>query len=64
MTAMKEVRSKILKSVASFRGEEDTEDKGKVALADDLRCVALKSGGDRCLNRRGVDSDCCKVHKK
>ena len=64
VTAMKEVRSKILKSVANFRGEEDTEDKGKAALADDVRCVALKSGGDRCLNRRGVDSDCCKVHKK
>ena len=64
VTAMKEVRSKILKSVASFRGEEETEDKGKTALADDVRCVALKSGGDRCLNRRGVDSDCCKVHKK
>jgi len=64
VTAMKEVRSKILKSVASFRGEEETEEKGKAALADDLRCIALKSGGDRCLNRRGVDSDCCKVHKK
>lgn len=64
VTAMKEVRSKILKSIAGFRGEEDTEDKGKAALADDVRCVALKSGGDRCLNRRGVDSDCCKVHKK
>ena len=64
VTTMKEVRSKILKSVASFRGEEETEEKGKAALADDVRCVALKNGGDRCLNRRGVDSDCCKVHKK
>lgn len=64
VTTMKEVRSKILKSVASFRGEEETEEKGKAALADDVRCVALKSSGDRCLNRRGVDSDCCKVHKK
>ena len=64
VTAMKEVRSKILKSVANFRGEEETEDKGKAALADDLRCVALKSGGDRCLNRRSAESDCCKVHKK
>jgi hypothetical protein len=64
VTAMKDVRSKILKSIASFRGEEDVEEKGKSVVPDDIRCVALKNGGDRCLNRRGADSDCCKVHKK
>ena len=64
VTTMKEMRSKILKSVATFRGEEDVEEKGKTAIPDDVRCVALKNGGDRCLNRRGADSDCCKVHKK
>lgn len=64
VTTMKEMRSKILKSVATFRGEEDVEEKGKSTIPDDVRCVALKNGGDRCLNRRGVDSDCCKVHKK
>jgi len=64
VTAMKEFRSKVLKSIAGFRGEEDAEDKGKSVVPDDVRCVALKNGGDRCLNRRGADSDCCKVHKK
>ena len=64
VTTMKEVRSKILKNIAGFRGEEDTEEKGKAMIPDELRCVALKNGGDRCLNRRGADSDCCKVHKK
>jgi len=64
VTTMKEVRSKILKNIAGFRGEEDTEEKGKAIIQDELRCVALKNGGDRCLNRRGADSDCCKVHKK
>ena len=64
VTTMKEMRSKILKSVATFRGEEDVEEKGKTTIPDDVRCVALKNGGDRCLNRRGADSDCCKVHKK
>lgn len=64
VTAMKEVRSKILKNVAGFRGEEEAEEKGKVTVPDDVRCVALKNGGDRCLNRRSADSDCCKVHKK
>jgi hypothetical protein len=64
VTTMKEMRSKILKSVATFRGEEDVEEKGKTVIPDDVRCVALKNGGDRCLNRRGADSDCCKVHKK
>jgi hypothetical protein len=53
VTAMKEVRSK-----------EEAEEKGKTTVADDVRCVALKNGGDRCLNRRSADSDCCKVHKK
>jgi len=64
VTAMKEFRSKVLKSIAGFRGEEDAEEKGKSVVPDDVRCVALKNGGDRCLNRRGADSDCCKVHKK
>jgi hypothetical protein len=64
VTAMKEFRSKMLKSIAGFRGEEDVEEKGKTVISDDVRCVALKNGGDRCLNRRGADSDCCKVHKK
>jgi hypothetical protein len=64
VTAMKEFRSKMLKSIAGFRGEEDPEEKGKSVVPDDVRCVALKNGGDRCLNRRSADSDCCKVHKK
>jgi len=64
VTTMKEFRGKILKSIAGFRGEEEVEEKGKAAVPDDVRCVALKNGGDRCLNRRSADSDCCKVHKK
>ena len=64
VTTMKDIRSKILKSIAGFRGEEEVEEKGKATVADDVRCVALKNGGDRCLNRRSADSDCCKVHKK
>jgi len=64
VTTMKDIRSKILKSIAGFRGEEEAEEKGKTTVADDVRCVALKNGGDRCLNRRSADSDCCKVHKK
>ena len=63
VTSMKEVRAKILKSVAVFRGQGE-EEEAKPALAEDLRCVALKADGNRCLNRRGVGSDCCKTHKK
>jgi hypothetical protein len=63
VTATKEVRAKILKSVAVFRGHGE-EEEAKPVLAEDVRCVALKAGGSRCLNRRGVGSDCCKAHKK
>ena len=63
VTAMKEVRAKILKSVAVFRGQEEVVET-KPTLADDSRCIALKADGNRCLNRRGADSDCCKTHKK
>lgn len=64
VTAMKEVRAKILKSVAVFRGQVEEEPEAKPSLADDVRCVALKADGNRCLNRRGAGSDCCKTHKK
>ena len=64
VTAMKEVRAKILKSVAVFRGQGEEESEVKTVLADELRCVALKADGNRCLNRRGAGSDCCRTHKK
>ena len=60
--SMKEVRGKIMRGVGVFRGQEEEET--KPALAEDLRCIALKADGNRCLNRRGAGSDCCKTHKK
>jgi hypothetical protein len=64
VTTMKEFRSKILKSIAGFRGEEEVEEKGKVVLADDVRCVGLKNDGNRCSKRRSPESEYCTTHKK
>jgi hypothetical protein len=63
VAAMKEVRAKILKSVAVFRGQGEETDV-KPVLAEELRCVGIKSDGNRCLSRRGVGSEYCKAHKK
>ena len=63
--SMKEVRGKIMKGVAGIRGqEEEEEEEEKPKISDEVRCVATKADGKRCLNRRGVGSDCCKTHKK
>jgi hypothetical protein len=64
VTTMKEFRGKILKSIAGFRGEEEVEEKGKVVLADEIRCIGLKNDGNRCSKRRGPESEYCTTHKK
>ena len=64
VTAMKEFRGKMLKSIAGFRGEEDVEEKGKSVVPDDIRCIGLKTDGNRCSKRRSPESEYCTTHKK
>lgn len=64
VATMKDMRTKIIKSIASFRGEEEVEEKGKVVVAEEVRCVGIKNDGGRCSKRRSPDSEYCTTHKK